>query len=120
QAFDKRNSIEMGVDSLALTRNNTVAALNTTPVHARAGQLALIRRWIAMQNDLLQRLAAHVRIARILKGRIVTDIVSFCDCLVTRPVSPGALQAMDGLDKLIVDSGQSSAVIDNFVSVSNF
>ena len=120
QEADSRNDIEVGVDPLALTRNNTVAALNTTPVHVRAGQLALIRRWVTMQNDLLQRLAGHVRIARILKGRIVTDIVSFCDCLVTRPVSPGALQAMDGLDKLIVSSGESSTVINNFVSVSNF
>jgi hypothetical protein len=120
RAFDNRNGIEMGVDPLALTRNNTAVVLNATPVHARAGQLALLRRWIAMQDDLLQRLIAHIRIARILKGRIITDIVSFCDCLVTRPVSPGALQAMDGLDKLIVDSGQSSAVIDNFVAASNF
>ncbi|KVH41420.1 hypothetical protein WJ47_10040 [Burkholderia ubonensis] len=120
RVFDNRNWIEMGVDPLALTRNNTAPVLNATPVHARAGQLALIRRWIAMQNDLLQRLVEHVRIARILKGRIVTDIVSFCDCLVTRPVSSGALQAMDGLDKLIVGCGQSSAAIDNFVDASNF
>ncbi|AOE91970.1 hypothetical protein CJO93_22810 (plasmid) [Ralstonia solanacearum] len=120
QAFDNRNWIEMGVDPLALTRNNTAAVLNATPLHARAGQLALIRRWITMQNDLLHRLVARARIARILKGRIVTDIVSFCDCLVTRPVCPGALQEMDGLDKLIVASGQSSAAIDNFVGASNF
>jgi hypothetical protein len=63
-------------------------------VHAYAGQLVLIRRWIAMQVDLLDRLAAHLRIARILKGRIITDLVSFCDCLMTRPVSTGAPQAM--------------------------
>jgi hypothetical protein len=91
-----------------------------TPVHARAGQLVLIRRWIAMQVDLLNRLAAHLRIARILKGRIITDLVSFCDCLVTRPLSPGAPQAMDGLDKLITANGQSSAPIDNFIAASNF
>ena len=54
-----------------------------------------------MQRDLLDRLAAHPRIARILRARIITDLVSFCDCLVTRPVSPGAPQAMDGLEKLI-------------------
>ena len=120
RAIDNRNWVEMGADPLAMTRNNTTAVLNATPVHARAGQLALIRRWIAIQNDLLHRLATQPRIARILKGRIVTDIVSFCDCLVTRPFSPGALQAMDGLDKLIVANGQSSATIDNFVAASNF
>ncbi len=120
RAMDSRNWIEMGTDSLAMTRNNTAAVLNTTPVHARAGQLALIRRWIAMQVGLLDKFAAHLRIARILKGRIITDLVSFCDCLVTRPVSIGAPQAMDGLDKLITANGQSSAPIDNFIAASNF
>jgi hypothetical protein len=120
RAIDSRNWIEMGTDPLALTRNNTAAVLNTTPVHARAGQLALIRRWIAMQRDLLDKLAAHPGIARILRARIITDLVSFCDCLVTRPVSPGAPQAMDGLDKLIAAAGQFSASIDAFVAASNF
>jgi hypothetical protein len=120
RSIDNRNWVEMGTDPLAMTRNNTVAVLNTSPVHARAGQLALIRRWIAMQGDLLDKLAAHPAITRILKARIVTDFVSFCDCLVTRPVSSGAPQAMDGLDKLITASGQSSAPIDNFVATSNF
>lgn len=118
--IDNRSGMELGVDPLAITRNNTSAVLNGTPLHARAGQLALIRRWLGMQRDLLDRLTGHSRITRILKSRIVTDIVNFCDCLVTRSVSPGALQAMDGLDKLIVASGQSSAPIDNFVAVTNF
>jgi len=120
RAIDTRNWIEMGTDLLAMTRNNTAAVLNVTPVHERAGQLALIRRWIAMQGRLLDRLAANPRIARILKARIITDLVSFCDCLVTRPLSPDAPQAMDGLDKLITANGQSSAPIDNFVAASNF
>jgi hypothetical protein len=51
RAIDSRNWIEMGTDPLALTRNNTAAVLTATPVHARAGQIALIRRWIAMQRD---------------------------------------------------------------------
>jgi len=55
-----------------------------------------------------------------LKSRVITDIVSFCDCLVTRSVPTNALQAMDGLDKLIVDSNQSSVIIDDFVTASNF
>ena len=76
------------------TRNNTSAVMNGSPVHARAGQLALVRRWIAIETDLLKRLAAFPRVARILKARIITDIVSFCDCLVTRPVS--ARPAGDG------------------------
>lgn len=117
---DNCNWIELGTDPLAMTRSNTAAVLNMTPVHSRAGQLALIRRWIAMQDDLLDRLASYPRIARILKARIITDLVSFCDCLVTRSVSPGALQEMDGLDRLITANGQSSATINNFVAASNF
>ncbi|PRF70155.1 hypothetical protein C6Q09_14190, partial [Burkholderia multivorans] len=120
RTIDQSKRVEMGVDSLAMARSNTTAALNTTPVHARAAQLALIRRWVSMQRELLAKFAAHQSIARILKARIVTDIVSFCDCLVTRPVAAGAPQQMDGLDKLVRESGQSSASIDQFVAASNF
>ena len=124
QAFQRLNSnghwIEFGTDSLAMTRENTSAGLNMTPVHSRAAQLALIRRWIQMQHSLLDKLVAHSRIARMLKARIITDIVSFCDCLVTRSVIAGKPQEMDGLDKLISENGQSSAPINDFVVASNF
>ncbi len=120
RSLDARTGVEMGTDALAMTRGNTTVVLNTTPVHARAAQLALIRRWIALQSDLRQRLIAHPAIARLFKARLITDIVSFCDCLVTRPVTPGALQAMDGLDKLVQAQGQSSAPIDAFVAASHF
>ena len=114
RSLDARTGVEMGTDALAMTRGKTTASLNTTPVHARAAQLALVRRWIALQLDLRQRLIAHSAIARLFKARLITDIVSFCDCLVTRPVTLGALQAMDGLDKLVQAQGQSSAPIDAF------
>jgi hypothetical protein len=117
---DNRHWVEFGGDPLAMTRENTTATLNMTPVHSRAGQLALIRRWIKMQNCLLDKLVAHTRLVRILKARIVTDIVSFCDCLVTRTVPAGAPQEMDGLDRLISVNGQSSAPINDFVTASNF
>lgn len=117
---DNRTWVEIGVDPLAMTRENTTATLNMTPVHSRAGQLALIRRWIKMQICLLDKLVAHPRLTRILKARIVTDIVSFCDCLVTRPIHAGAPQEMDGLDKLISANGQSPAPINDFVATSNF
>jgi hypothetical protein len=112
--------LEIASDSLALTRNNTIAGLNNTAVHSRAAQLALIRRWINIQRELLEQLSTHTGIARILKARIITDIVSFCDCLVTRQVDPDALQNMEGLDNLITASGQSSEAIAAFVSASNF
>jgi hypothetical protein len=120
RTIDGRTWVEMGTDSLAMARGNTSAVLNTTPVHARAGQLALIRRWIALQLDLRGKLIAYPAIARIFKARIITDIVSFCDCLVTRQVTSSAPQAMDGLDKLVQAEGQSSAAIDDFVAASHF
>lgn len=114
------HAVEIGVDSLALTRDNATATLNFTPVHSRAGQLALIRRWIGMQMSLIERLSGFKRVERVLKERVLTDIVSFCDCLITRPVAPNAPQAMDGLDKLIVASGQSDTPITGFIAASNF
>ncbi|MGI0081431.1 MAG: hypothetical protein ACRECH_17645, partial [Nitrososphaerales archaeon] len=120
RTLESREGVEIGSDSLAMTRNNTTAMLNIHQIHARAGQLVLIRRWMAMQRDLMEKFAAYPRIARILKASLITEIVSFCDCLVTRPVPPGALQEMDGLDKLIKDIGGSPDIIDSFVRISNF
>ena len=120
RSLNARNWVEMGTDPLAVTRGNTSAVLNTTPIHARAGQLALIRRWIALQLELRGKLAAYPAIARLFKERIITDIVSFCDCLVTRPVSVNASQAMDGLDALLQAESESSAAIDDFVAASHF
>ena len=112
--------IEIASDPLALTRQNTSAGINNTPVHARAGQLSLIRRWIKTQTELLNLLEAHLSVYRILKMRVLTDIVSYCDCLVTRNVAAGAPQQMDGLNTLLVAAGQSSIPIDTFVSTTNF
>lgn len=104
---------EMASDALALTRANTVSAINTTPVHARAAQLALLRRWITAQSTMIRDLDGHPRIARILKSRLITDVVSFADCLFTRPVLAGAPQEMKGLDDLVREGGQSAAPIDD-------
>ncbi len=120
RSHDARFWVEMGTDSLAMARGNTSAVLNTVPVNARAGQLALIRRWVELQLDLRSKFTAYPAIARLFKERIITDIVSFCDCLVTRPVTAGALQAMDGLNRLLQLEDQTSAPIDDFVAVSHF
>jgi hypothetical protein len=119
-AEENIESVEIGADSLAMTRPNTTAALNFTDVHSRASQLALIRRWIKLQNELLSQVVPYPNLIRILKARIVTDIVSFSDCLVTRALTSGAPQEMDGLNTLIATEGQSATAIDNFLAVSNF
>ncbi|WP_295183971.1 hypothetical protein [uncultured Brevundimonas sp.] len=108
---------EMASDSLALTRGNTVSSLNLTPVHQRAAQLALLRRWLRQQRQYLEVFDGHSRVCRILRARILTDVVSFVDCLTTRPVALDALQAMAGLDDLIREGGQSAAPIEAFRNV---
>lgn len=112
--------LELASDSLGLARSNTISGLNTTAIHSRAAQLALIRRWIKIQIELLGQCSSHAGIVRIIKARIITDVVSFCDCLVTRQVGRASQQEMEGLDELIIAVGQSSDAITNFVEVSNF
>ena len=69
------------------------------------------------RNRSTQETNAFPRIARTFKARIITDIVSFCDCLVTRPVSATAPQAIAGLDKLIAANGESAlAWMHNYFS----
>ena len=119
-SLDNRSGVEMSTDPLAMTRSHTVSMLTFSALQARASQLVLIQRWVDLERDLLTRLAAYPGIARILKERIVTDVVSYCDCLVSRPVAPGALQQMDGLDALLARDGHAADPITDFVTVSNF
>jgi hypothetical protein len=111
---------ELASDSLAASRPNTTSALNPTPVHSRAAQLALIRRWLTIEEDVLGRVEVFPRLACIVRARIVTDIVSFADCLVTRAVAAGAPQEMDGLDAILRQIGHPSAALANFLQVFAF
>jgi hypothetical protein len=110
-------SVEMGSDSLSMTRPNSTSMLNMHPIHARGGQLALLHRWIEAQKKLLVRFAAYPNVIRILKSRIITDVISACDCLVTRPIALGAPQAMDGLDTLLTASDGPQHPIEKFKAV---
>ena len=105
---DRIQRVEMGADALAGTRTNTTVMLNSTPVHTRASQLALLHRWMTAEEQLLARFAAFPDVIRILKARAITDLVSCSDCLVTRPVPPNAPQRMDGLDVLLAESAPGS------------
>ncbi|ODU27522.1 hypothetical protein [Sphingopyxis sp. SCN 67-31] len=115
-ARDVEIPVTFGTDALAFARANSQTLFNSTPVHQRAGQLALLRRWIRAERELFALFKPHISIARILKARILTDIVSFHDCLITRPVPAGAPQQMDGLDALIVAAGKSPTAIQAFVA----
>ncbi|MEV3809730.1 hypothetical protein RI496_18720 [Aeromonas dhakensis] len=112
----KVQTVEMGADPLAMTRPNSTALINTTPIHARAGHLALIQRWMVAQAKLLQRFGAFPNVVRLLKGRMITDLVSACDCLITRDVGLAAPQRMDGLDALLAKEVSKNA-IEHFKTV---
>jgi len=114
------NWVEMSSDPLAVTRENTTAVMNGSPLHARAGQVTLIKRWVTMLAPLLVKFSAYPEITRILRANIITDFVSYCDCLVTRPVTSGAPQQMDGLDTILMAQGLSAGQIMDFVAASRF
>jgi hypothetical protein len=106
---------ELGLDPLAMTRPTATSTLGMSPVQSRAGQLVLIRRWIKPQRELISRVQSYKRVVRILKSRLITDIVSFFDGLVTRPVTADAPQRMDGLNTLLANMGQGPSAIDRFL-----
>ena len=111
---------EFAVDPLGMTRPGTLSGMGMTPLHERASQLALICRWIAWDRAVLDRFSAFPRVRRILQARLVTDVVSFADCLVTRPVAAGALQALTGLDDLLAAEGGPSEPLKAFLSTYRF
>jgi hypothetical protein len=108
--------VEMATDSLGMTRPDSITAINLTPVHGRAAQIALIHRWMKAQADLMRRFEQHPNAMRMLRARAFTDVVSCCDCLITRPVPAGSLQAMDGLDRLIPSPDIGSNSINAFAA----
>jgi len=69
--------VRAGADPLAATRPDTVAVLNFSPVHQRAGQLAAINMWVHEQLGLWVAFRAFAGAERILRARILTDLVSF-------------------------------------------
>jgi hypothetical protein len=68
----------------------------------------------------MAQVEGYPNVVRILKARTITDIVSFYDGLFTRPVAPGSLQEMDGLDTLLSAVGQDASAIARFVKESTF
>ena len=112
--------VEMASDPLAMTRPNTITFLNSSIIHARAGQLVLIRRWLKSQLILLEVLKKFAGTQHILKARIVTDLVSFCDGLVSRQVPSGASQEMEGLNTILSGLGEDTKVIDDFIATYRF
>ncbi|MGP4806181.1 hypothetical protein ACSV5G_20650 [Agrobacterium cavarae] len=112
---------EYASDALAMTRPGTIAGSGNTPIHHRAAQLSLIARWIRWDRSTLDRFAAFPRVRRILLSRLVTDVVSFADCLITRPTASGALQTMVGFNDLMAaEAGGPSPALATFLSGYQF
>lgn len=106
----KVRAVEIGTDPLAMTRPDSTALINSHPIHARAGHLALLQRWMMVQVKLLLRFEAFPNVVRILKARMISDLVSACDCLITRDVDPAAPQRMEGLDFLLAKEVSQNAI----------
>lgn len=112
---------EYASDPLAMTRAGTLAGSGNTPIHHRAAQLSLIGRWVRWDRATLDRFAAFPRVRRILLSRLVTDLVSFADCLITRPTASGALQTMVGFNDLMAaEAGGPSSALATFLSGYQF
>lgn len=107
-----------GTDPLAFGRANTSTIYNGRPIHVRAGQLALLRRWLRIQRELLALFQPHPEMVHIIKARMITDIVSFRDCLITRQLPGTAAQAMGGLDALVAAQGMVPKAIQVFAASS--
>ncbi|QSO54177.1 hypothetical protein JZ785_10615 [Alicyclobacillus curvatus] len=96
-------------DALALTRYNTVSAIQTHELPAKAKLLLSLQLIINYELSLLQEVR-QTEVVRALKCLILVDVVNFFDNLFTRPIDPNAKQAMDGLDVIVERNGLTEAV----------
>ena len=55
-----------------------------------------------------------------MQGRLLTDVVSFADCLITRPVAVNAPQALVGFDQLFAAEGEPSKALSNLMASFRF
>lgn len=112
--------VTMGVDILAATRPNTTVMLNFHPLHQRGAQLAAISDWIGREVEIEAYVQRWINARRICRAQIVTDVVSFSDCLVSRD-DAGVAQKLTGLDKIMVDASfKTPTPVDEFVRVFRF
>lgn len=99
--------VRMTVDALAGTRPDSLVMLNEHPAHVRAKQIVSLIEWASMENQLCGALERFPNAYRMVKGQLVTDVVSLADCLFTRPVPAGSRQEMKGLDDLLHESNEN-------------
>jgi hypothetical protein len=112
--------VRMTVDAVAGTRPDSLVMLNEHPAHVRAKQIVSLIEWASMENRLCAALERFPNAYRLVKGQLVTDVVSLADCLSTRPVPAGSKQEMKGLDVLLQEANEPSWPLDEFKKAFRF
>ncbi|MEQ6378493.1 hypothetical protein RZN25_16905 [Bacillaceae bacterium S4-13-56] len=99
----------LGTDVLALSRYNTVSAINTHELHTKPAILNSLRIIIDYELDVLNQNLQH-DLKLIFKLLVLVDVISFADTLFTRNIPISAKQYMDGLDTVVKRHGIQKAV----------
>lgn len=114
--------VRIASDPLAPTRPGTAMLMNFTPEHQRASQLALIQRWLNDQMRLYKRVASFPNAERLLRTRIVTDVVSFADCLITRKDKKPEIEGLNDLLRInkYATARKAACFLDQFIQRFNY
>jgi hypothetical protein len=114
--------VRIASDPLAPTRPGTAMLMNFTPEHQRASQLALIQRWLNDQMRLYKRVASFPNAERLLRTRIVTDVVSFADCLITRKDKKPEIEGLNDLLRInkYATARKAASFLDQFIQRFNY
>jgi len=104
---------------LGMVSPNSLVVLNDHPIHRRAGQLNTIARWINFQLTLYPKLKDYPDCIRILKAQLLTDAVSYADCLVTR-IATGPHHVAEGLEDLILNEQPGDSPLSDFKNAFKF
>ncbi|MDQ0154186.1 hypothetical protein [Robertmurraya andreesenii] len=99
----------MGTDILALSRYNTVSAINTHELHVKPAILNSLKIIIDYELNVLSRISQQ-DLRLIFKTLVLVDIISFADTLFTRNISTSSKQYMDGLDTVVERHSLQEAV----------
>ncbi|QDH15735.1 hypothetical protein E3E11_07610 [Oecophyllibacter saccharovorans] len=98
---EKSNGFEVARDPFSRARPDTLSIGNYDfPLINRAQQIYFLYRWITIQKEVYEKFKGFANVVRIIKSRIITDVVSSIDCLVTRDIDPSRPQYLEGFDKL--------------------
>lgn len=111
--------VTLDVGSFAASNPNTVTIIDGTPLQQRAAQLVTLQHWMEFGAALHQKVISWPNAERVVRAQLLTDAVSYADCLVTR-VDAGPAQKMTGLDDLLRQEGGNASALDDLLRVFRF